>query len=189
MALIQSTMLPLGTKIPDFRLPDAMSGEMISPKTFVHKKALLVMFICVHCPYVKHIRPELARLAKDYKNKDVGIVAVSANDAQNYPEDAPENLKKMGEELKFSFPYCYDESQETAQAFRAACTPDFFIFDQNRRLIYRGQLDDSRPGNEKPLTGADLRQALHAVLFDQRVNPHQKPSIGCSIKWKQGVHV
>lgn len=186
MVLTASTMLPLGTKAPDFQLADVVSGETISLSTNAGKKALLVMFICRHCPFVKHIKDELAQLGKDYVNRDVGIVAISSNDAINYPDDAPEQLKAMAIELGLPFPVCYDESQETANAYTAACTPDFFVFDAERRLVYRGQLDDSRPSNGKPVTGEDLRAALDAVLAGQPVNSEQKPSIGCNIKWKPG---
>ena len=186
MALTPSTMLALGTKAPDFSLLDVVSGKMISLAAFAGKKALLVMFICCHCPYVQHVKQELTRLGKDYANKEVGIVAISANDAANYPDDAPEQLKAMAKALGFTFPFCYDESQQTAKAYTAACTPDFFLFDANRKLVYRGQLDDSRPGNNKPVTGRDLRAAMDAVLADKPVSATQRPSIGCSIKWKQG---
>ena len=185
MALTPSTMLlELGTKAPNFSLPDVVSGNAISLSTFAGKKALLVMFICRHCPYVVHVREKLARLGRDCTNKDIGIAAISANDAANYPDDAPEKLSAMAKELGFTFPFCYDESQETAKAYTAACTPDFFLFDQDRKLIYRGQLDDARPGNGKPLNGKDLRAAIDAVLAGRPVNPDQKPSVGCNIKWK-----
>ncbi len=186
MALTPSTMLPIGTKAPDFTLPDVVSGTMTSLATFAGKPALLVMFICRHCPYVVHVRQELARLGKDYAGKAIGIVAISANDAVGYPDDAPEQLKAMAQEIGFTFPFCYDESQQTAKAYTAACTPDFFLFDAQRRLVYRGQLDDSRPGNGKPLNGKDLRAAIDAVLTGKPVNPTQQPSIGCNIKWKKG---
>lgn len=186
MALTTSTMLPLGTKAPNFLLTDVVSGKTISLDTFAGKQALLIMFICRHCPFVKHVQSQLAQIGKDYADTDVAIVAISANDAANYPDDAPEKLKQMATELGFTFPLCYDESQETAIAYTAACTPDFFLFDANRELVYRGQLDDSRPSNDKPVTGKDLRAALNAVLADSTVNPDQKPSIGCNIKWKPG---
>lgn len=184
MALTASTMLALGTKAPDFQLPDAVSGEMISLATFSDRKALLVMFICQHCPFVKHIQAELAQLGKDYQAQSVGIIAISANDIANYPNDAPEKLKEMAVELGFTFPFCYDESQETAKAYTAACTPDFFLFDANRQLVYRGQLDESRPTNGIAVTGKDLRSAIDAVLADKPLTQDQKPSIGCNIKWK-----
>lgn len=186
MALTESTMLDLGTEAPDFSLPDVISGKLISLKTFVGKKGLLVMFICQHCPYVQHVKNELARLGKDYANKEVGIVAISSNDAKNYPDDAPDELKKMAQRLGFTFPFCYDENQEVAKTYTAACTPDFFLFDKDRRLVYRGQLDDSRPGNAIPVTGRDLRTAMEAVLVGKRVSSSQKPSVGCNIKWKRG---
>ncbi len=186
MALTPSTMLPLGTKAPDFCLTDVVSGKTISLDTFAGKQALLVMFICRHCPFVKHVQAELAQIGKDYADAEVGIVAISANDAAKYPDDAPEKLKEMATQLGFTFPFCYDESQEVAKAYTAACTPDFFLFDANRELVYRGQLDDSRPSNDKPVTGKDLRAALDAVLASKSVNPEQKPSIGCNIKWKPG---
>jgi len=186
MALTPSTMVPLGTKAPDFSLPDVTSGRMISLATFQGKKALLVMFLCRHCPYVQHIKEELARLGRDYGRKEAGIVAISSNDAQNYPDDAPPKLKEMAKELGFSFPFCYDESQRTAQVYSAACTPDFFLFDRDRKLVYRGQLDEARPGNGKPVNGRDLRAALDALLQDEPVTPNQRPSAGCNIKWKRG---
>ncbi len=179
-------MLALGSKAPDFMLPDAVSGRKVSLDTCAGKTALLVMFICRHCPYVQHIKMELARLGKDYASREVGIVAVSSNDAENYPDDAPDKLKGMAQELRFTFPLCYDETQDVAKAYQAACTPDFFLFNRERKLVYRGQLDDSRPGNGKPLNGRDLRAAIEAVLADRPVPPDQKPSIGCNIKWKPG---
>ena len=185
MALTPSTMLALGTRAPDFTLPDVVSGKTISLATFAAKKALLVMFICQHCPYVQHVKGELARLGKDYANQDIGIVAISANDAANYPDDAPDQLKAMAKTEGFAFPFCYDESQETAKAYTAACTPDFFLFDASRKLVYRGQLDESRPGNGKPLTGKDLRAAIDAVLAGKSVSATQMPSVGCNIKWKR----
>lgn len=186
MALTPSTMLALGTKAPDFELPEVVSGKPVSLSSFTGKKALLVMFICRHCPYVQHVKHELARLGKDYASKELGIVAVSSNDAQNYPEDAPASLKEMAQELGFNFPFCHDESQAVAKRYSAACTPDFFLFDNARKLVYRGQLDDSRPGNNKPPNGKDLRAAVDAVLSGWSVSSQQKPSIGCNIKWKPG---
>ncbi|NEO22053.1 MULTISPECIES: thioredoxin family protein [unclassified Moorena] len=186
MALVNSTMLSLGTKAPEFQLPDAVSGETISLETFAGKQGLLVMFICRHCPFVKHVQGELAKLGKDYADANLGMVAISANDADNYPDDAPDQLKEMAQALGFTFPFCHDQSQQTAQAYTAACTPDFFLFDANQELVYRGQLDDSRPSNGIPVTGKDLRAAIDAVLGSQPVNSEQKPSIGCNIKWKPG---
>ncbi|MEK7233302.1 MAG: thioredoxin family protein [Elusimicrobiota bacterium] len=184
MALTPSTMLDLGTLAPDFNLPDVVSGKKIFLRSFADNKALLVMFICRHCPYVQHVQAQLAQLGRDYAGKDVAIVAVSSNDATGYPEDSPENLKDQAQEQGFIFPYLYDESQEMARAYAAACTPDFFLFDAQRRLAYRGQLDDSRPGNGKPLTGKDLRAAIDAVLAGRPASTDQKPSVGCNIKWK-----
>lgn len=186
MALTPSTMLPLGTQAPNFQLPDVVSGKTISLDTFAGKQGLLVMFICRHCPFVKHVQAQLAQIGKDYADSNLSIVAISANDAANYPDDAPDKLKYMATELGFTFPFCYDESQETAKAYTAACTPDFFLFDRDRKLVYRGQLDDSRPSNTQPVTGKDLRAAIDAVLAHSTVSPDQKPSIGCNIKWKPG---
>jgi peroxiredoxin len=186
MALTASTMLELNTKAPEFHLPDVVSGKTISLDTFAGKKALLVMFICRHCPFVKHIQTELAQLGKDYKEQNLAIVAISANNADQYPEDAPDKLKEMVEELEFTFPFCYDETQETAKAYTAACTPDFFLFNAERNLVYRGQLDDSRPSNGIPVTGKHLRLAIETLLADHPITQEQKPSIGCNIKWKPG---
>ena len=186
MALTPSTMLALGTLAPNFKLPDVISGNMVSLDDFKDKKALLVMFICRHCPYVQHVKEEIAKIGKDYKEKDIGIIAISANDSNLYPEDSSQSLKEMAKELGFDFFYLYDKSQEIAKAYTAACTPDFFLFDKNRKLVYRGQLDDSRPGNNLPITGKDLREAIDAVLQDKPINPNQKPSMGCNIKWKPG---
>jgi peroxiredoxin len=186
MVLTASTMLPLGTKAPEFHLPEVVNGKIISLENFDDKKALLIMFICRHCPFVKHIQQELAKLDQDYSNSDLGIIAISANDAKNYPNDAPESLKEMSIELGFDFTFCYDETQATAKAYTAACTPDFFLFDSDRKLVYRGQLDDSRPSNNQPVTGKDLRAAITAVLNNQPISSEQQPSIGCNIKWKAG---
>ncbi len=182
-----STMLELGTEAPDFALPDVVSGKTVSPASFSDKKALLVMFICRHCPYVKHVQDELARIGRDYQPRGVGVVAISANDAETHPDDAPGSLAEMARELGFTFPFCYDESQSVARAYTAACTPDFFLFDASKRLVYRGQLDDSRPKTDRPVTGRDLRAALDAVLTGGRVSDDQKPSLGCNIKWKPGL--
>jgi peroxiredoxin len=179
-------MLALGTKAPDFSLPDVVSEKSVGLDSFSDKKAVLVMFLCEHCPYVQHVKHELAGLGRDYRDRDVGMVGISANDVDTHPEDSPDRLKAMAEELGFAFPFCYDESQSTAKDYTAACTPDFFVFDQERRLVYRGQLDDSRPDSGTPVTGRDLRAALDAVLADLSVNPEQRPSLGCNIKWKQG---
>jgi peroxiredoxin len=177
-------MIALGTPAADFKLPDVVTQRVYSLDSFKHDAALLIMFVCRHCPYVKHVQHQLARLGADYQERGAGIVAISSNDASEYPEDAPGSLRAMAVELGFTFPLCYDESQEVARAYGAVCTPDFFVFDAARRLVYRGQLDDSRPGNGRPVTGADLRAALDAVLSDRPVSPDQKPSVGCSIKWK-----
>ena len=185
MVLTPSTMIRLGSAAPDFDLSDVVSGRTLSLTSFSSKKLLLVMFICRHCPYVQHIKKELSRIDQDYLKKDIAIVAISSNDAENYPDDAPGKLKEMAHEEGWHFPFLYDESQETAKAYTAACTPDFFLYDQKRELIYRGQLDDSRPGNGKPLTGKDLCQAVDAALAGQKVSQTQKPSIGCNIKWKK----
>jgi peroxiredoxin len=186
MAATPSVMLALGTPAPAFDLPDVASGKKLSLESFVGKKALLVMFVSRHCPYVQHVKAELVRIGKDYGARNIGIIAISANDVVNYPDDAPAKLKEMAEDSRFTFPLCYDESQEVAKAFSAACTPDFFLFDSDRRLVYRGQLDDSRPSNGEPVTGRDLRNALDAILAGRPVSEHQKPSLGCNIKWKAG---
>ena len=186
MVKTASTMLPLGTAAPEFQLPDVVSGKTISLDTFADSQALLVMFICQHCPFVKHVQSELAKIGQDYSQQPLGIVAISANDVANYPDDSPEKLEQMAEELNFNFPVCYDESQEVSKAYTAACTPDFFLFDRDDKLAYRGQLDDSRPSTDIPVTGRDLRQAIDAVLQNQKLDFEQKPSIGCNIKWKPG---
>ena len=178
-------MLPLGTKAPEFQLPDT-SGKTVSLADFEKSRALLVIFMCNHCPYVKHIRAGLAQLARDYTSRGVDIVGISSNDVQNYPQDNP---KKMAEEVKaagYIFPYLYDETQEVAKAYRAACTPDLYIFDGEQRLAYRGQFDDSRPGNGIAVTGKDVRAALDTLLAGKPLPPNQKASIGCNIKWKPG---
>jgi len=185
MALTTSTMLPLGTQAPIFSLPDVVTGKTISLDEFKNSKGLLVMFICQHCPYVKHVQNELTKLGRDYLDK-LDIVAISSNDAENYPDDAPHNLKRMAQSLKFTFPFLYDENQNVAKGYQAACTPDFFLFDGKHNLVYRGQLDDSRPGNNQPVNGKDLRAAIEAVLNNQSVNENQKTSAGCNIKWKAG---
>lgn len=185
MARTESTMLELGTAAPLFELPE-VDGGTVSLDDFSDAPALLVMFICNHCPFVKHVRDELARLGREYSERGVGVVAISANDAEAYPADAPERMREEKREAGYSFPYLYDESQEVAHAYRAACTPDFYVFDGARRLVYRGQLDDSRPSNGVPVTGSDLRAALDAVLDGREVSTAQKPSLGCNIKWKPG---
>jgi peroxiredoxin len=179
-------MLPLGTAAPSFALPDVGSGKVYSLDSFAGKTALLVMFICRHCPYVKHVEQEISKIGKDYKQTSLGMIGISSNDPAHYPDDAPDQLKEMAQRLDFRFPFCFDDTQAVAKAYKAACTPDFYVFDAQRQLVYRGQLDDSRPGNDKPVTGRDLRAALDAVLGGKAVDPNQKPSIGCSIKWKPG---
>jgi peroxiredoxin len=185
MALTPSTMLPLGTPAPDFRLPDT-DGKLVSLDDFRDAPALLVGFICNHCPYVKHIRHELARLAEEYQRKGVAVVGISSNDAANYPDDRPEMMVREKAEVGYTFPYLYDETQAVARAYEAACTPDFYVFDKGRKLVYRGQLDGSRPGNAIPVTGKDLRAALDVVLAGRPVADDQRPSMGCNIKWKRG---
>ena len=179
-------MLGLGTPAPDFSLPDVVSGETVTLETFAGKRALLVMFICPHCPYVQHVQKELARIGAEYARQPVGILAICSNDAAQHADDGPDGMRQQARALDFKFPYCYDESQEVARAYQAACTPDFFLFDKSRILVYRGQLDGARPKNDIAVTGADLRAAIHAVLASEPVNPDQKPSVGCNIKWKSG---
>lgn len=185
MALTPSVMQELGTVAPDFRLPDT-DGRLVSLSDFKDAPALLVMFICNHCPYVKHVRGELARLVREYQARGVAVVGINSNDAVRYPDDSPERMREEVREAGYTFPYLYDETQEVAKAYKAACTPDFFLFDRDRRLVYRGQLDDSRPNSGRPVTGADLRAALDAVLQGRPVPADQKPSAGCNIKWKSG---
>ena len=185
MALTPSTMLPLGTTAPDFNLPDT-NGKTVSPADSKDAPALLVIFMCNHCPYVVHIRAGLAQLARDYAPKRVAIVGINSNDVANYPADSPAKMKDEVKSAGYIFPYLYDGTQAVAKAYRAACTPDIFLFDRGRRLVYRGQFDGSRPGNGIPMTGQDLRAALDAVLAGKPVAPDQKASIGCNIKWKSG---
>ena len=186
MSETPSTMLELGTKAPDFALPDVVTEEEISLSDFEDSRALLVIFMCNHCPYVKNIKEGLVEFANDYDEQDLGIVAVSSNDVENYPDDSPEKMAEDAEKFGYPFPYLYDETQEVAHAYKAACTPDFFLFDENRELVYRGQFDDSRPGNDEPVTGQDLRNAVDLLLEDGSVIDDQKPSMGCNIKWKKG---
>lgn len=185
MALTPSTMLPLGTMAPDFKLPDT-GGKMVSPADFKGQPALLVVFICNHCPYVIHLRAGLAQLARDYLPRNVGMVGISSNDAAHYPADSPDKMKEEAKRAGYLFPYLYDETQAVAKSYRAACTPDIFLFDKNQRLVYRGQFDASRPNNGIPVTGNDLRAALDAVLAGKAVSERQIPSMGCNIKWKAG---
>lgn len=183
---VTSTMLPLGTKAPEFTLPDVVSGREVSMHDFDAKGALLVMFICNHCPYVQHVRGELARFGMDYQDTDLGMVAISANDADQYPADGPEAMRKEALRYGYTFPYLYDADQSAAAAYTAMCTPDFFLFDANRELVYRGRFDESRPNSGVPVTGADLRAAVDTVLAGHPVTDAQWPSMGCSIKWKPG---
>ncbi len=185
MALTPSNMLALGTPAPEFSLPDVATGHTVSLPDFAAKEALLVMFVCAHCPYVVHVQPELARLGRDYADKSAAIVAITANDIERYPQDAPAPTAAMARTAGWTFPVLYDATQAVARAYTAACTPDFFLFDRERKLVYRGQLDSSRPGSGTP-NGADLCAALDAVLAGQPVKTDQRPSIGCSIKWKPG---
>lgn len=185
MARTLSNMLPLGTKAPEFELPDVVTGKMLKLLDVKSTQATVVMFICNHCPYVLHVLDEILQLANDYLRAGVSFVAISSNDVANYPADSPEKMKEMALERKFPFPYLYDETQEVARAYQAACTPDFFVFDANLGCVYRGRLDESTPGNDKPLTGRDLKSALDAVLSNKPVNSAQFPSMGCNIKWKK----
>lgn len=179
-------MLPWGTLAPEFNLPDAVSGRTVQLADFADRTALVVMFICNHCPYVKHIRAGLAAFARDYQAKGAGIVAINANDAAAYPDDSPARMKVEAKSAGYVFSYLFDETQAVAKAYRAACTPDLYLFDRDRKLVYRGQFDDGRPGGDQPVTGADLRAACDAVLAGRSPSPAQKPSIGCNIKWKPG---
>lgn len=185
MARTPSTMLPLGTEAPHFSLPDT-EGRNVSIHEYDDAPGLLVMFICNHCPFVKHLRDALAQFGRDYMERRLAIVAINSNDVERYPDDSPEMMAKEKEEVGYPFPYLFDESQEVARAYRAACTPDFFLFDGDRKLVYRGQFDDSRPGNDEPVTGKDLRAAADAVLQGWPMPVDQKPSMGCNIKWKPG---
>ena len=184
MARTPSSMVELGTSAPDFRLSDVVSGKKVSRADVTGPKGMLAMFICRHCPFVKHVQDELAKLGRDYARSGVGIVAISANDESGFPEDSPDNLAKMSRELGFTFPYLHDDTQDVARAYDAQCTPDFFLYDGQRTLVYRGQLDDSRPGNGVPVTGRDLRAALDALIAGKPISKDQRPSIGCNIKWK-----
>ena len=185
MAVTESTMLDLGTTAPDFALTDVVTGKTVRLDDYRGQKALLVMFICTHCPYVKHIEKSLGTLGADYASRGLGIVAISSNDVTTHPADGPDGLKQQAQANGFVFPYLYDESQDVAHAYKAACTPDFFLFDQNFKLVYRGQYDSSRPGNGIPVTGEDLRAAIDLVLDGKPVPADQRPSIGCNIKWKE----
>ena len=183
MVRTASTMLPLGTQAPDFRLRN-VDGNLVSLSEFQDKKGLVVIFMCNHCPYVKHVASELSRVSKDYMPKGIGFVGISSNDVDEHPDDSPEMMKTEAIKQGYSFPYLYDADQSAAVAYRASCTPDIFVFDSTHRLVYRGQLDDSRPKSDKPLTGKDLRSALDCLLTDLPIASEQRPSIGCNIKWK-----
>ncbi len=185
MARTASAMLALGTMAPDFSLPDVVSGNTISRDQAAGERGLLVMFLCAHCPFVQHVNQQLGGLGRDYAGRGLGIVAISSNDAATYPDDSPDGLRRQAVEYGFQFPYLFDESQNVARAYQAACTPDFFLFDADKKLAYRGQLDGSRPGNGVAVDGRDLRAAMDQVLAGKPVAAEQKPSIGCGIKWKQ----
>ncbi|MEL7833970.1 thioredoxin family protein [Fodinibius sp. Rm-B-1B1-1] len=185
MSSTPSTMMDLGTKAPDFKLFDTVNNQLVSLDDFDNAKGLLVVFMCNHCPYVKHILDEFVVAARDLQQKGIGVVAISSNDVENYPDDSPVKMAAEARAHQFSFPYLYDGTQEVAKAYNAACTPDFFLFDEKDELVYRGQFDDSRPGNDKPVNGKDLREAVE-LLFDGKVKEDQKPSMGCNIKWKKG---
>ena len=184
MAQTPSSMLPLGTRAPDFALPDTVSGKTLTLAQVQGEQGTVVMFICNHCPYVKHVNAELVRLARDYQGRGIGFVAISSNDAANYPEDAPARMTETARALGYPFPYLHDESQDVARAYQAACTPDFYLFDAKLACVYRGQLDESRPRNEVPVTGRDLRAALEALLAGKTIGADQRPSVGCNIKWR-----
>jgi len=185
MPRTESAMLPLGTEAPDFSLQDAVTGKTVELNDFRDHRPLLVMFICRHCPFVKHLEHALAALGHDYTKQRLGIVAISSNDPEAYPEDAPASLRQQAKDLGFSFPYLFDETQQVARVYNAACTPDFFLFDRSLRLIYRGQFDGSRPGNGVAVTGEDLRRAIDLTLADAPVPAEQRPSLGCNIKWRE----
>jgi peroxiredoxin len=184
MTVTASKMISLGTSAPDFVLPDT-EDNIVSLSDFDHASALLVVFMCNHCPFVKHILKDFVELAKEYQKKRVAVVAINSNDVEGFPEDNPEMMAQKAEEAGFTFPYLYDETQGVAKAYQATCTPDFFLYDKERKLVYRGQMDDSRPGSNVPITGSDLRAALEAVLEGKKVPTKQKPSMGCNIKWKK----
>lgn len=183
MARTPSNMLALATKAPDFTLQDTVTESRRSLKELKGEKGTVIMFICNHCPFVVHVNPEISKLGREYQAQGIGFIAISSNDVVNYPQDAPHLMKQTAKDEGYTFPYLYDETQEVAKAYDAACTPDFYLFDADLSLVYRGQLDDSRPGNGIPLTGTDLRKAMDALLEDKEINPVQKPSIGCNIKW------
>jgi len=181
-----SNMMPLGTVAPEFTLPDTVSGKQLSLQDLRGEHATVIMFICNHCPFVKHIEVELVKLGLEYPAKGISLIAISANDVENYPQDSPEKMKLLAKTLGYNFPYLYDESQQVAKSYDAACTPDFYVFDKDLKCVYRGQLDDSRPGNNEQVTGSDLRRAINHLLAGEQVSSNQKPSVGCNIKWKNG---
>lgn len=185
MAFTESNMLDLGLKAPAFQLPDTVSGETFTLTELKGKNGTVVMFLCNHCPYVIHVNPEIVRIVNDYQSKGISFIGISSNDVENYPQDGPEKMKTHAAEVGYDFPYLYDETQEVATAYDAACTPDFYLFNADLELVYRGRIDDSRPGNDKPLSGTDLRTAIDAVLDGTPVYPIQYPSGGCNIKWKK----
>jgi thiol-disulfide isomerase/thioredoxin len=180
----ESMMVPLGTQAPSFKLMDTVSGRLMSLEELKSDRATVILFICNHCPYVRHVQQGLVELAKDYQPKGVAFIAISSNDPESYPEDAPERMKEVAGQMGYPFPYLYDETQDAARMYKAACTPDIFVYDGDLKLVYRGQLDDSRPKNGIPVTGKDLRAALENILRGEPVSQVQKPSLGCSIKWK-----
>jgi peroxiredoxin len=184
MSKTPSNMLPLGTLAPDFTLYDAVSGKILSLSDLKSSVATVIAFICNHCPFVQHVNVGLVELAKDYQKSKIQFIAISANDVEKYPEDSPEKMTETAKQLGYAFPYLFDETQTVAKAYQAACTPDFYIFDKNLLCVYRGQMDDSRPGNNIPVTGTDIRQALDNILANRPVSTEQKPSLGCNIKWK-----
>jgi len=187
MVAVHSTMLPLGTPVPQFSLPDAVTGRLVTPADFTGKSALLVAFICNHCPFVVHIREQMTTLIKEFQPRGLAAVAICSNDVDKYPEDSPSQMAALARKLGFTFPYLFDEKQQAARAYHAACTPDFYVFDAARRLVYRGRFDETRPGRAEPVTGADLRAALEAALAGKGIaESAQKASVGCNIKWKRG---
>lgn len=185
MARTPSNMLPLGTMAPAFSLLNPVTGETQTLDELKSDRGTVIVFMCNHCPFVLHVIEDFVKLAKEYQEKGLSFIAINANDVEKYPDDSPENMKKFAEEKKFSFPYLFDETQEVAKAYDAACTPDFYLFDGDLKCVYRGQLDDSRPGNDVPVTGKDLRKAMDQVLRGEKVFEDQKPSLGCNIKWKE----
>jgi len=187
MAATPSNMMPLGTQAPDFTLLNTVTGEMATLQSLKSDIATMIMFICNHCPYVKHIEPELVKMANEYQAKGLSFIAISSNDVDNYPDDSPDKMKEVAQQAGYTFPYLYDETQEVAQAYLAACTPDFYVFDKDLKCVYRGRLDGATPKNNVPVTGEELRAALDAIVAGQPVNPEQIPSIGCNIKWKQAA--